>query len=230
MRIGMQVDADATASTQLSLSLSFASDKLTAVSSANVNMSGLLEPTLYVIKGIAILDNDGNRLLAKYYDPTVFPTVKDEKKFEKNLFQKTHRANAEVIMLDRLTCVYRSNVDLFFYVMGLSHENELILVSVLSCLYDAVSSILRKNVEKRTLLDNLDIIMLAMDEICDGGVPLETDPQVVSQRVALRMEESPFNDQTVTQKHSQSHSSSGLPHNRLFPTTPVHQRFFDLQK
>lgn len=162
-------------------------------------MSGLLEPTLYVIKGIAILDNDGNRLLAKYFDPTVFPTVKEEKKFEKNLFQKTHRANAEVIMLDRLTCVYRSNVDLFFYVMGLSHENELILVSVLSCLYDAVSAILRKNVEKRTLLDNLDIIMLAMDEICDGGIPLETDPQVVSQRVALRMEESPFNDQTVTQ-------------------------------
>ncbi|XP_064082808.1 coatomer subunit zeta-1-like isoform X2 [Macrobrachium nipponense] len=208
MRIGMQVDADATASTQLSLSLSFASDKLTAVSSANVNMSGLLEPTLYVIKGIAILDNDGNRLLAKYYDPTVFPTVKDEKKFEKNLFQKTHRANAEVIMLDRLTCVYRSNVDLFFYVMGLSHENELILVSVLSCLYDAVSSILRKNVEKRTLLDNLDIIMLAMDEICDGGVPLETDPQVVSQRVALRMEESPFNDQTVTQQVRQKLEST----------------------
>ncbi|ROT72154.1 hypothetical protein C7M84_009459 [Penaeus vannamei] len=132
-------------------------------------MSGLLEPTLYIIKGIAILDNDGNRLLAKYYDPNVFPTVKEEKKFEKNLFQKTHRANAEVIMLDRLTCVYRSNVDLFFYVMGYSHENELILVSVLSCLYDAVSAILRKNVEKRTLLDNLDIIMLAVDEICDGG-------------------------------------------------------------
>lgn len=82
------------------------------------------EPTLYIIKGIAILDNDGNRLLAKYYDPSVFPGVKEERKFEKDLFQKTHRANAEVIMLDRLTCVYRSNVDLFFYVMGMSHENE----------------------------------------------------------------------------------------------------------
>ncbi|XP_068207116.1 coatomer subunit zeta-1 isoform X1 [Palaemon carinicauda] len=188
--------------------MSFVLTRCCVDSSANINMSGLLEPTLYVIKGIAILDNDGNRLLAKYYDPTVFPTVKDEKKFEKNLFQKTHRANAEVIMLDRLTCVYRSNVDLFFYVMGLSHENELILVSVLSCLYDAVSSILRKNVEKRTLLDNLDIIMLAMDEICDGGVPLETDPQVVSQRVALRMEESPFNDQTVTQQVRQKLEST----------------------
>lgn len=31
---------------------------------------------------------------------------------------------AEIIMLDGLTCVYRSNVDLFFYVMGSSNENE----------------------------------------------------------------------------------------------------------
>ncbi|RXG68203.1 Coatomer subunit zeta-1 [Armadillidium vulgare] len=162
-------------------------------------MSNLLEPTLYVIKGIAILDNDGNRIVAKYYDPHCFSSVKEEKKFEKNLFQKTHRANAEITMLDKLTCVYRSNVDLFFYVMGSSHENELILLCVLTCLYDAVSLILRKNVEKKTLLENLDIILLAIDEICDGGVPLETDPQVIAQRVALRMEETPFNDQTVSQ-------------------------------
>ena len=31
---------------------------------------------------------------------------------------------AEIIMLDGLTCVYRSNVDLYFYVMGSSNENE----------------------------------------------------------------------------------------------------------
>lgn len=139
---------------------------------------------------MAILDNDGNRILAKYYDKNVFPTSKEQKTFEKNLFSKTHRANAEIIMLDGLTCVYRSNVDLFFYVMGSSHENEvcitvkylrqsqlsnildlfqLILMSVLNCLYDSVSQILRKNVEKRAVLDSLDIVMLAMDEICDGG-------------------------------------------------------------
>lgn len=82
------------------------------------------EPTLYVVKGMAILDNDGNRVLAKYYDKNIFPTAKEQKAFEKNLFNKTHRASAEIIMLDGLTCVYRSNVDLFFYVMGSSHENE----------------------------------------------------------------------------------------------------------
>lgn len=79
---------------------------------------------MYTVKGIVILDNDGNRILAKYYDKHILSTPKEQKAFEKNLFSKTHRANAEIIMLDGLTCVYRSNVDLFFYVMGGSHENE----------------------------------------------------------------------------------------------------------
>jgi len=78
---------------------------------------------------MAILDNDGNRILAKYYDDNIFPTIKEQKAFEKNLFNRTHRANAEIIMLDGITCLYRSNVDLFFYVMGSSHENEVTTVS-----------------------------------------------------------------------------------------------------
>ncbi|XP_013774510.1 coatomer subunit zeta-1-like [Limulus polyphemus] len=158
----------------------------------------LLEPTLYTVKAIAILDNDGNRILAKYYDNT-FPTVKEQKAFEKNLFNKTHRANAEIIMLDGMTSIYRSNVDLYFYVMGSSHENELILSSVLNCLYDAVGQILRKNVEKKTLFENLDIIMLAIDEICDGGIILEGDPSAVVQKVALRTDDIPLGEQTVAQ-------------------------------
>jgi len=47
--------------------------------------------------------------------------------------------------------------------------SQLILVSVLNCLYDAVSHMLRKNVEKRALIDNMDGIFLAIDEICDSG-------------------------------------------------------------
>lgn len=58
----------------------------------------------------------------QYYDDT-FSSVKEQKAFERNLFNKTHRANAEVIMLDGMTCIYRNSVDLFFYVMGSSNEN-----------------------------------------------------------------------------------------------------------
>uniref|UniRef100_A0A2H1V7U4 Coatomer subunit zeta n=2 Tax=Spodoptera frugiperda TaxID=7108 RepID=A0A2H1V7U4_SPOFR len=159
----------------------------------------LFEPTLYIVKGMCILDNDGNRILAKYYDKDIMPTAKEQKAFEKNLFNKTHRANAEIIMLEGLTCVYKSNVDLFFYVMGSSHENELILQSVLNTLYESVSILLRRNVERRVLLDNLDAVMLAFDEICDGGVILDTDPTSIVGRAALRTEDVPLGEQTVAQ-------------------------------
>lgn len=46
---------------------------------------------------------------------------------------------------------------------------QLILANVLNGLYESVSQILRRNVEKRALLENLDAVILAMDEICDGG-------------------------------------------------------------
>lgn len=157
------------------------------------------EPSLITVKAILLLDNDGNRLICKYYDDT-YPTAKEQKAFEKNLFNKTHRANAEIIMLEGLTCVYRSNVDLFFYVVGSVSENELILVSVLNCLYDSISQMLRKNVEKKALLENLDAAFLAVDEICDSGIILEADPMAVCARGGFRSNEDiPLGEQTVAQ-------------------------------
>ena len=72
-------------------------------------------------------------------------------------------------------------------------------MSVLNCVYDSVSLILRKNVEKRALFDSLDIIMLALDEICDGGIILESDASAVVNRVALRTDDIPLGEQTVAQ-------------------------------
>uniref|UniRef100_A0A4W5KZH3 Coatomer subunit zeta n=1 Tax=Hucho hucho TaxID=62062 RepID=A0A4W5KZH3_9TELE len=128
-----------------------------------------LEPTLYTVKAVLILDNDGERLYAKYYDET-YPTVKEQKAFEKNIFNKTHRTDSEIALLEGLTVVYKSNIDLYFYVIGSSHENELMLMSVLNCLFDSLSQMLRKNVERRALLENMEGLFLAVDEIVDGGV------------------------------------------------------------
>uniref|UniRef100_A0A7N8YL42 Coatomer subunit zeta n=1 Tax=Mastacembelus armatus TaxID=205130 RepID=A0A7N8YL42_9TELE len=163
----------------------------------------LLEPSLYTVKAVLILDNDGDRLYAKYYDDT-YPTVKEQKAFEKNIFNKTHRTDSEIALLEGLTVVYKSNIDLFFYVIGSSHENELMLMAVLNCLFDSLSQMLRtfspkKNVERRALLENMEGLFLAVDEIVDGGVILESDPQQVVHRVALRGDDVPLTEQTVTQ-------------------------------
>nr|KAF6452050.1 COPI coat complex subunit zeta 1 [Molossus molossus] len=75
----------------------------------------------------------------------------------------------------------------------------LMLMAVLNCLFDSLSQMLRKNVEKRALLENMEGLFLAVDEIVDGGVILESDPQQVVHRVALRGEDVPLTEQTVSQ-------------------------------
>ncbi|XP_016127349.1 coatomer subunit zeta-2 isoform X4 [Sinocyclocheilus grahami] len=131
--------------------------------------SAALEPSLYTVKAVFILDNDGNRLLSKYYDPELYPSMKEQKNFEKNVFNKTHKADHEIAFLEGMTIVYKSSIDLFFYVVGSAQENELMLMAVLNCLFESLSQMLRKNVEKRTLLDNMDGVFLVVDEIIDGG-------------------------------------------------------------
>lgn len=68
-------------------------------------------PTLQTVKALCILDNDGRRIACKvttgepahsmlssqslgpqYFDDT-FPSLKEQQKFEENLFSKTHKAN-----------------------------------------------------------------------------------------------------------------------------------------
>jgi hypothetical protein len=100
-------------------------------------------------------------------------------------------------MLENLTIVYKNNLDVFYYVMGSTQENEIILVSVLNCLFDALSQIFRKNTDKKFLTENLDSVFLSIDEICDNGILLETDPNQIAHRVSFKENDVPLGEQTV---------------------------------
>ena len=97
-------------------------------------------------------------------------------------------------MFDNNIIVYKFNQDLHFFVIGGDDENELILDAVLNGFYEAVDILLRQTmqhifslflylshliqhhnglfrnkVDKYEALGNLDIILLCIDEIVDGG-------------------------------------------------------------
>ncbi|KAI8878710.1 snare-like protein [Backusella circina FSU 941] len=159
--------------------------------------------SLYSIKAVILLDAEGNRVLAKYYG-SENTTLKEQKQFEKGLFDKTKRAQGEVILYDNQVVCYRSNIDVFFYVVGSMEENELILLSMLNAFYDAVSTLLRYQVEKRSVMDNLDLVILCLDETVDGGIILETDSNAIVSRVSRpRMDvvDIPFSEQTLLQAY-----------------------------
>ncbi|MXQ93175.1 hypothetical protein E5288_WYG003562 [Bos mutus] len=136
--------------------------------------------------------------MTRYYDDT-FPSMKEQMAFEKNVFNKTSRTDSEIAFFGGMTIVYKSSIDLFLYVVGSSYENELMLMSVLTCLFESLNHVLRKNVEKRWLLENMDGAFLVVDEIVDGGVILESDPQQVIQKVNFRADDSGLTEHSVAQ-------------------------------
>lgn len=100
-------------------------------------------------------------------------------------------------MIENVISLYRASGDCFFYVNGPSDENELLLLSVLSGLYETLSIILRYalfaplltvfaqchlanffffvlgffrgQIDKRMLLENFDAVLLTIDEMVDRG-------------------------------------------------------------
>jgi len=120
--------------------------------------------------------------------------LKAELAFEKKVFAKTARNQRqdgydtipEVMLLDNgVVLVYKVIADLVFYVAGKADENELILQSVLQALDETMHNLLKGQVAKKTVVENLDLLLLAIDEIIDEGLILETDSQIVVGRVCM---------------------------------------------
>ncbi|XP_040187520.1 coatomer subunit zeta-2 [Rana temporaria] len=148
-------------------------------------MDSLPEPTLYTVRAAIILDQDGHRLLAKYYDST-FPALMEQKEFERRIFHKTQRTESEVILVDGVTVLCQHLSDIMCYIIGGPDENELLLLSALTCICESLCHMLRKNVDRSSVLENLDAVYLILDEIIDQGVILESESQQVIQRLNFK--------------------------------------------
>lgn len=106
--------------------------------------------SLYVVNAIIVLGPSAERVFAHYYEsphalpqgqhvhPSAFPAVKDQKAFEKGLFDKTRKTNHEVILYDNRIIVYKQSVDCMIYAVGGLEENELMLMGVVSAIKDAM--------------------------------------------------------------------------------------------
>ncbi|KAJ8620807.1 coatomer subunit zeta-1-like protein [Cinnamomum micranthum f. kanehirae] len=155
------------------------------------------------IKNILLLDSEGKRVAVKYYSDD-WPTLSSKLAFEKSVFTKTQKTNArteaEITMFDNYIVVYKFIQDLHFFVTGGDDENELILATVLQGFFDAVALLLRNDTDKRTALENLDLILLCIDEIVDGGIILETEASVIAGKVATHGLDgsAPLSEQTLT--------------------------------
>ncbi|WVN86551.1 uncharacterized protein L203_101718 [Cryptococcus depauperatus CBS 7841] len=164
--------------------------------------------SLYTVTALLVLDSDGQRVLAKYYSPphqtavsTGIPaelgvgpggpgmggltTLKEQKAFEKSIWDKVRRGGGEIHPLPPHIIIIRSIIDLTFIIVGpLASSNEIMLNQALTAFVDSVNLLLRGSVEKRNVLESLDLVLLAADETVDDGVILETDAAAITARVS----------------------------------------------
>ncbi|KAJ1812440.1 Golgi-to-ER vesicle coat component [Coemansia sp. RSA 2599] len=170
--------------------------------------------SLYTVRAVIILDGEGNRLIAKYYargsTEQSYKTLKEQKKFESELFAKTKNTNGQVILYDGQTVLFTSSADVYIYLVGDPEENELLLLAALQGFYDAVCQLVKYDLSKRKVLDNLDMVVLALDETIDDGIVLETDGNVIASHVSKRGVDSidvsltNLNEQTLIDAYKQA--------------------------
>jgi hypothetical protein len=72
-----------------------------------------------------------------------YPTVKDQKAFEKGLMDKTNKTTGDVILYDNRVVVHKMEGDVMMFVVGGPEENELMLFSVVVALRDSLSLLLK---------------------------------------------------------------------------------------
>ncbi|KAJ2899550.1 hypothetical protein MKZ38_002983 [Zalerion maritima] len=154
--------------------------------------------SLFAVNAIIVLGaDDGSRILAKYYtaphhaprshstaSESPYPDVKSQKSFEKGLFEKTAKQTGDIILYDNRIVLYKNESDVMMYVVGSVDENEVLLYNVILALRDSLHLLFKQSVDKRTIIENYDLVSLAIDEIVDDGIILETDPTIIVQRVS----------------------------------------------
>ncbi|CAK9436249.1 uncharacterized protein LODBEIA_P08070 [Lodderomyces beijingensis] len=192
--------------------------------------------TLYTVSALLILDNEGNRLYAKYYTSSLAEPQKEasstpnsttktkaratsstsssgtgaqqeQLKSEKTLFSKINKVNQDIILYDQHIICYKQTNDVTIILTAPINENECLIYSTLTNLIEALQILLNNNsVDKQTIITNYDLVTLAIDETIDDGIIIEYDPATIVSRVT----NAPVNNPTVVDLKNIDLSEKGL--------------------
>eukprot|EP00758_Cryptobia_borreli_P013865 Tbor_TRINITY_DN5873_c0_g1::TRINITY_DN5873_c0_g1_i1::g.7133::m.7133/K20472/COPZ, RET3; coatomer subunit zeta len=163
---------------------------------------------LHKVEAIVILDNFGRRIFAKYFAAEVpneastsaLPssntwTLKSQLMLESSLHMKVRgndnhagfaNGNCDIIIERDSTVLYNVAPELTIFVIGGKDENEIVLSTVLTCLVESLQELTKSNgiIDKRTLLDNYDTLLMIVDEMIDDGLVFECSATAVVSEVA----------------------------------------------
>ncbi|WAR63811.1 hypothetical protein PtB15_17B412 [Puccinia triticina] len=151
--------------------------------------------SLYTTTAVILLDSDGHRLIAKYFDPPHIggPSASNN---------DTNKKNPSSHGLTQLGFSgFGSQLRTLKDQRAFEHT-----------IWDKTrKSAATNQVEKRAVLENLDLVSLCLDEMVDDGIILETDSVAIASRVSrpkadvgvgVNLSDITINEQTIMQAFS----------------------------
>jgi hypothetical protein len=82
--------------------------------------------------------------------------------------------SGDIILYDNRIVVYKTEGDTMLFVVGSADENEILLFNAVLALRDSLNILLKASVDRRTIIENYDLVCLAIDELCDDGKTFES--------------------------------------------------------
>ncbi|VWU48504.1 coatomer subunit zeta, putative [Hepatocystis sp. ex Piliocolobus tephrosceles] len=127
-------------------------------------------------------------------------TIESQKLFEADITEKVKRMGytsneVDIIVLETYTILFLSVNDINIYVVGDETNNELILNELLLTVHQSLLSVTNNKIDRKHLLNKLNSVYLLLDEIADSGIIMETNPNVIINR--LYMQEGDFQEPTA---------------------------------
>ena len=161
------------------------------------------------VKGVVVLDNEGKRIIAKYYNsPRGLETNSHQKQFEKTLFFKSNKqgstsssnggANAngaskplnmyenDIMTVENYVAIFRCYTDMSIYILGDKDDNELILAMVLDTIHECFDKVFKHSIERKALINNMTAVILVIDELIDQGIVMATDSATILKRINIK--------------------------------------------
>ena len=160
--------------------------------SENINSNSNLFNTVCSIKFFLILDNAGNRIYCIYYinkdDNPILNTLDAQKNFEKRLCEKILKSNVDRVDLDIINfegydILCKINREVNFIIGIKEDDNEILLEQIYNAFEIQLFEIVQDNLSRDKIFSNYDKIIVLIDELIYGGIPLNIDKNSLNDRI-----------------------------------------------
>ena len=81
----------------------------------------------------------------------------------------------DIMTIDNYTAIFRCYVDMTIYLLGDRDDNEMVLAMVLDTIHDCFDTVFKRNIERKSLINNMTAVILVIDELIDQGIVMAAD-------------------------------------------------------